>query len=52
MFKNSIADGFAIKGFIDGIKIIFKVVSENLFGIGSAIKRVDAAKYIVSYCGF
>ncbi len=52
MFRFSQADGFSIKGFINGISVFFKVLTQNIVVIGNSIKRIDAASYIVGYCGF
>ncbi len=52
MFRFSQADGFNLKGFIEGIRIFFKVLINNITVIGSPIERIDAAEYIVNYCGF
>ncbi len=52
MFRFSQADGFSIKGFINGISVFFKVLTQNIVVIGNSIKRIDAASYIISYCGF
>ncbi len=51
MFRFSQVDGFSLKGFVKGISIFFKVIVNNIIRIGSAIERIDAATYIVNYCG-
>ena len=50
MFADAKADGFA--GFIKGLMTFFKVVYGEFFGLNKAISRIDAASYLVSYCGF
>ncbi len=52
MFRFSQADGFNLKGLIKGISLFFKVIINNITTIGSTIERIDAAEYIVNYCGF
>ena len=52
MFRFSQADGFSIGGFINGISVFFKVLTQNIIRIGNPIKRINAASYIVSYLGF
>lgn len=51
MFRFARADLSGIKGFIKGISLFFKIIVQNIIRIGSAIERINAAAYIVSYCG-
>lgn len=52
LFRFSQADGFSIKGFVAGITAFFRILVQNIARIGLPIKRINAAAYIVSYCGF
>lgn len=51
MFRFSQSDGFSFAGFIKGIRVLFKVIADKPFAIGKAVTRIDAAAYIVSFCG-
>lgn len=52
MFRFSQADGFTLGGFIKGLRTLFSVIVDKPFSAGKAIARIDAAAYIVTYCGF
>lgn len=52
MFRFSQANHSGISGFIKGISIFFRVLINNITVIGSPIERIDAATFIVNYCGF
>ncbi len=51
MLAFSHADGFSISGFVKGISFFFKILTQNIIRIGSPARRIDAASYIVNYCG-
>ncbi|MBQ9913681.1 MAG: S-layer homology domain-containing protein [Clostridia bacterium] len=51
MFRFAQTDLSGIKGFIKGISLFFSVIIQNIFNISGAISRIDAATYIVNYCG-
>ncbi len=52
MFRFSQVNYSGISGFIKSISIFFKVLINNITVIGSPIERIDAATFIVNYCGF
>lgn len=52
MFRFAQTDLSGISGFIKGISLFFRIIAQNLFTVSSSAVRIDAAAYIVSYCGF
>ena len=52
MFRFAQADSSGIKGFIKGVTVFLRILIQKIVVIGSPIERIDAAAYIVNYCGF